>query len=797
MPNCKLQPLFSKRWILLFGSNLILATQATGVGAAVSESTETRTRVLEEVTVTARRVEESLQDSPISIAAFSSQALEAIGASEAGDIAPYTPNLAMRKQSGSQDDFAMGIRGVANGEPALTVDQTVGVYIDGIYLARSTGLAFDIVDMQRIEVLRGPQGTLFGRNAIGGAINIVTESPRQDFAYRQQASFGNHGYQRHRATLDTGRHGGVAAKVSALFTEREGEVRGLYDGMRTGGTEGEGFRVALNWSPVDQFAADYSYDYYNRDSNATINQLSFVRDTVSSPDAPFYGGPYFAAARAGASDARLGTIAVKGTQKNDNRSRINAHALTLTWDVSPTLTLKSISSYRDWDKDQNVPMDYASFPADGATLIDAASGLPVAAGTLVPIFDTRRDSTQTQFTQELQLIGSVFDERLRYTTGLYYFEEEGDEINPQSFVVPTCLALGEPGCAARGTSLYLSQPNFGYDIDNRSWSAYGEISYTLIPDLDVAFGYRYTHDRKATSLTNTLDGSLQTVSDSQTWSNFNPSLTLSYRVNDAVNTYAKVATGYRSGGHNARATRVSDFLTPFDEENIVSYELGWKSDLADNTLRLNGAVYHMRYSDQQVAQFAAGTGGGASIISNAGKSVTTGIEVDATWLPTTGLMLMASYGLIDQNFKSFETGVVDPVSGFPLGFNADISDTASEIRYAPRHSGAVVAQYEMSPTSYGQLALRVDATYTGAITFHPQYDLYDKADGYTLVNARVTLADVPAGNNGSLSFALWGKNLNDKEHRDFGIDFSSLGYAINSYGPMRSYGIDVVYQFNR
>lgn len=787
----------SKNLLLSAGGVLFLTLPGAAVNAAEKSGTDQRMSVLEEVTVTARRVEESLQDSPISITAFSSQDLEAIGVSEAGDIAQYTPNLSMRKQSGSQDDYAVGIRGVANGEPALTVDQTVGLYIDGVYLARSTGLAFDIVDLERIEILRGPQGTLFGRNTIGGAINIVTEGPREEVAYRQQASFGNKEYQRHRITVDTGRHGGFAAKLSGLYTERQGDVTGLYDGKRLGGNEGQAARLAVNWHAHEQFSADYSFDYYHRESNASINQLSAVRDTVSNPASPFYGGPIYTAARASASERRLSRLPVQATREDDNRSRISAHALTMTWNLRPNLTLKSISSYRDWDKDQYVAMDYASFRADGATVLNAATGQPISAGTLVPLFDTRRDSSQRQLTQEIQLIGSLFDERLRYTTGIYYFEEQGEERNPQNLVIPTCLALDEPGCAAVGTSLFLSSPFFAYEIDNHSWSIYGELSYALSPDLDLAFGYRYTRDRKQTELTNTLDGALQTVADSNTWSNFNPSLTLSYRINDAINTYVKVATGYRSGGYNARATRVEDFLTPFDEEHITSYEIGWKSDLADNTLRFNAALYHMRYEDQQVAQFAAGSGGGASVISNAGESASTGLELEATWLPTAGLMLMASYGLIDQSFDSFETGVVDPVSGFPLGFNADISETASDIRYSPRHTGAFIAEYTLNPTSYGQLSLRVDATYTGAISFHPQYDLYDRADGYTLINARATLADIPLPGRGSLRVALWGENLNDKAHRDFGIDFGSLGYAINSYGPMRSYGVDLIYQFNR
>lgn len=769
-----------------------------GSGVAVAAETEDRRlRTIEEVTVTARRVEESLQDTPISVSAFSSRELTQIGVSEAGDIAHYTPNLAMRKQSGSLDDFAVGIRGVANGEPSLAIDPTVGMYVDGIYLARSTGLAFDIVDLQRIEVLRGPQGALFGRNTIGGAINIVTEKPADAFAFKQQVTLGDEDHQRYHTTIDTGRHAGVAAKISALYTQRDGEVTSRNTGATQGRQESQGLRLALNWQPVDTLSVDYTFDLFERESNATINQLSHVRPTVSDPSSPFYGGPYFEQAEAASSKDRVSRLPVRNSDDGNNLSEIEGHALTLAWDVSANLTMKSITSYRDWDKRQYAPMDYASFPADGATLIDAGTGLPVPAGTLVAIFDTRRDSDQHQWTQELQLIGSALDDRLTYTTGLYYFEEKGDEHNPQSLVIPTCLALGEPGCAARGTSLALELPFFAYSTDNLSWALYGELTYELAPRLEATLGYRYTEDEKQTELTNTLDNMLQTVADEDSWTDFSPSLTVNYRVSDQLSTYFKVSTGYRSGGYNVRATRVQDFVTPFDQEEILSYEIGWKSDLLNDTLRFNGAVFSMEYTDQQIAQFSAGTGGGASIITNAGESTTSGMELELVWLPTAGLKIMANYGYINQKYDEFETGIVDPVSGFPTGVNGDIADSASEIRYSPEHSGSLALEYQFAPWRYGQLTLRADATYTGEISFHPQYDLYDVSDEYTLLNARAALATIPVGGNGNLEVALWGRNLADEEYREFGIDFGSLGYAINSYGPLRSIGIDFVYTLNR
>lgn len=793
--------------------SLIAAAIATAIGGSSPLYAQERSTVIEEIIVTARKTEESIQETPISIAAFSTRDLEKLGAYEAGDVGKYTPNVRIQKQTSSQDNYAFSIRGVSSGETSLSVEPTVGLYQDGIYIARSTGAAFDIADLQRIEVLRGPQGTLFGRNTIGGAINVITEKPRGELAFKQFLSAGNRGYFRSQTTIDTPKVGDFSAKLSYLYTEKEQALKSIYTGGTLGEAESEAWRLAVRWTPTDTLTIDYAYDKSDRENQSSLEQLSFVR-----PLHVFLGGPAYAQAAGFSSDKRLSHLPVSHDDKSSD-SDIDGSALTVEWQLAEDTTFKSITSYREW-KSGVKDTDFGSIVADGATLFDLDASLisigtvgtptPVPTGTIVPLFGASRESAQHQWTQEFQLVGTLFDERLTYNTGLYYFREKANEFNPQQLLLPTTIALASPPASVLlplfpangfGTSVLIRQPFFKYSTDNESWAAYGQFTYAFTPEFDVSLGLRYTIDDKETTLRqNFRDIGLATITDDDNWANFSPSVTFKYQWSDEISTYFKVASGYRAGGYNARSTTVDSFRSPVDEEELISYELGIKSDLLDRSLRINAALFHLEYTDRQIAQFEAGSGGASTRIVNAGESTTDGLELDITYIPLPGLKLMLNYGWLDVEYQEFITGVVDPVTGFPeQGPNSvrDISDNANENLYAPEHTAAFIAEYEFEPWSFGQFSMRADVTYSDEFTFHPQFTLYDRVDDYYLVNARATLADIPAGKDGRLRIAAWGKNLENKHYREFGIDFGSLGFAVNTYGELRSWGIDVTYEFNR
>lgn len=787
-------------------SLLLLALGMTVAPAFAQQPSVTRTQLLEEVIVTAQKRQESLQETPISISAFDVIALEQLGVGEPGDVAMYTPNLEMRKPPVNPDTYGYSMRGMSSTDGSLLVEPAVGLYADGVYIARMSGAAFDTMDLERIEVLRGPQGTLYGRNAIGGAINLVSRKPAEEFRFKQKLAMGNYDYFRSETSIDTGQHAGFSAILSYSYWKRDGWLDNSLADNKLGETDkSDAARLAVRWSPTDNFTLDYVYDYSDRTSNGTIVQLVHVR-----PFQQGLGGAIYDQAAAAASPGRLGSLPMAFSTTPDIWSKINGHALTMEW-ATDNMTLKSITSYRDWEAGTTAN-EYGSFPSDGLTVLDGMGGA-IPAGELVPLFLALRDSRQDQFTQEFQLLGTALNDRLQYTLGLYYFEEKNKEDNPQTFVMPATFAYGgldqsvqsflcqDPTfanpLACLGKDTILSTPIFIYGTDNDSVAAYSQLTYAVNTQVDVTLGLRYTRDNKTSFLQNSnimRNEGIDTVIGDDSWSNVTPAFTVSYAPSDSVNTYFTLTRGFRSGGFNARAATANSFATPFDEENVTSYELGVKADLWEQKLRVNAALFHYLYEDKQVTQFQAGSGGASSIIANAGKEEAQGVELEVTLIPVTGLLLKASYGYIDTDIKEFETIPSDPVTGLGIGSeNVDISGIAKTI-HTPQHNASLIAEYTFEPFSFGQLVLQADTTYTSERYFHPINNLYDSAGKQTLINARASLTNLALG-SGSLRISAWGRNLANKKHREWGIDFAALGYATNSFTAPRMYGVDMIYEF--
>lgn len=768
-----------------------LLASAVAVGVSAPLVAAERTSALEEVIVTAQKRSESLQDTPISISAFTQDALESMGITEANEIGAYAPNVNMAKQPGSQDNVGYSIRGVGSGETSMLSEQTVGVYMDGVYIARNTGSAFDIVDLERIEILRGPQGALYGRNTTGGAINLITQKPAEEFGFKQKFTTGNRGRFISNTSVDTGMMGNFAAKFSYNHKEHDGFVKNSAHGNTLGESESDAYRISLRWTPSDEVTVDYSYDNSQRDSNAATAQLVHVRGTQRA-----LGGPIWQQAAAGASQERQSQVSKGQSTGKGSYSDIEAHALTIEWQAGD-ITYKSITSFREWES-QVTDTDFGSYRVNAPYSVYTFNPATYAVGILpvgayASVFAADRLSTNEQFTQEFQMQGSLLDERLEYTVGLYYFEEESDENNPQSILFPGVF-FGFPF----GSDVVYGPLKFIYGAKNDSTAVYSQFKYAYTDQLDITLGLRYTKDNKEVYLTNAA-GSTE-ADDS--WSNFSPSLIANYALNEDVSIYATYSQGYRAGGYNARASTANDFAQSFDDETVTNYEAGIKSDWFDSRLRVNASIFHLEYDDAQVSQFKAGAGGATSVISNAGALETDGIELEITAIPLEGLTIMANYGYQDVGYTEYISGLTDPVTGNPatpragadpVTGNEDISDVATPGN-SPKNTGALIMTYDFEPTSWGQWTAQIDGTYDGVRVFHPQMSLYDRTGTQTRVNARLTLSDIPVS-QGNLSVAAWVRNLNNEEHREWGIDFGGgVGLALNTYKELRSYGIDIVYE---
>ncbi len=791
-------------------------------------------QALEEIIVTAQKRAESIQDTPISIAAFDTEELQLMGVVEIGTVADYLVNVQIDKQSGSLDNYGYNIRGVGAFLTNLLNDSAVGVYLDGVYLSRSTSTAYDVVDLERIEVLRGPQGTLYGRNTIGGAINLITKKPGEEFGFKQKLTMGNRDRLRSNTTIDTGSLGnGVSAILSYNIDERGGLVNNLYNGTEQGEFESDAWRIALRWQPTDTFTADLTFDKANRDNNGNLYQISMMRPLNAS-----IGGALSQQAAAYGSMDRLGTAPAYYTSGLDSFSDIKMKTLTLEWTISDQISLKYIGADREWEGG-TTGTDFGSFPSDGVTVMGdtnpsspwfyfgATGNQPVPAGTHVSIFYANRLSQNDQESHELQLIGESADSKLQYVLGLYSFEEQSYEDNPQYFTMPASFLYGQLDsgtqgflCGAElvpgfgpcfGKDGVASQPDFEYGGDFESQAIFGQFTYSITEDLDLTLGIRYTEDDKKAFFANTnvSQGGIPIpagtrVNADNSWSNTSGAVIANYAINEDMMVYGSISTGYRSGGYTPRGSTVEGFQTGFDEETVTSYELGIKADLFDSSLRINSALFYVDYEDKQVASFEAGTGGATNVIYNAGQAEITGLEIELTAQITDAVRLNVNYGHIDAEFDEFISGRLDPVSGFPApdvtnpSFNPatleeDIADTAV-FSMTAENSASAVLSYDFPRTSWAAINARIEFTYRDGMVFHPLNVLYDATDDQTLLNARVTFSEIEMF-GGNLTIAGWGRNLADEEHREWGIDFGgAIGLINNSYKELRSYGIDLIFE---
>lgn len=738
-------------------TTLALAISVASVGGFTTTALAQQLAI-EEVVVTAQKKEESLQDTPIAISAFTSENLEQIGAFSAIDVGEYTPNAVITRSLGSTANIRVSIRGRGTAEPSLAVDPKVGVYLDGAYIARNAGAVFDVVDLERIEVLRGPQGTLWGKNTVGGAMNLVTKQPSGELGGKVELTAGNDGLGRAFISLDTPEIGGLAAKISY--------VRKEYDGWQTntnpasdrelGREETDAYRLALRWDLSDDFYATYSYDRTDSDSTPLNNQIGFV-DASTDPDVQTidlttfvrYGGNAFADMAAIANDKdRLDRFDLD-FMKNEE-VEINGHNLTFSWMLGD-LEIKSISAYRDYES------EVAGLDVDGGSWTKFRDG-EASPATIFHGYGTKE---QDQFSQEFQFLGTAFDDRLDYVVGLYYFEEEGKEINPSQATFYN---------AGADISI-LFDGTFGtwYEVENESQAIYGQATWHFNEAWRLSLGARYTEDEKKLTLLEEDPGLDQDYSEKEDWSETTGSATLTYFVDDDINVYGKVTQGYAAGifnpgtvGRGPGPANPTAALIPADPEETTAYEIGLKSRFAEGRVQLNAAVF---YNDNENLQTNDIVNGLRQTI-NSGESETTGFEVDVVALLAENWAFNASYGYADTDH--------------------DDKNRSS----TPLKTGNAGIQYDHQ-SDYGLWTARVDATYMGKTRFSLS-DRRVHSDPRTLLNARLTLAEVD-GLGGAFRFALWGKNLADEEYIVHGAHLG--GFAGYTWGQPRSYGLDVAYEF--
>lgn len=728
---------------------------ALAVAAAAAASGAQAQLALEEVIVTAQKRTESLQDVPISVVSLGQEALEMRGIDDLKDIGAEIPNLYINPFNNDPTTVRLFIRGIGQNDVQITQDPSVALYTDGVYIGTSVGAGFEGVDIERIEVLRGPQGTLYGRNATGGAVNIVTRrASTEKFEFRQDFTSGNMGKTAYKTVVNVPLSDQFAIKAAYSDSERDGYVKNNGLGEDFGVEDRRTLVADARWEASDNVTVDYRYENAKNKDTQRLEQVLKVEDLGgASPLLPL------TTFTDDVSEGFLDEVtSFRPIVPND--MEIEAHGLNIEWSINDNLTFRSITSMRELD---NLSSGDALATASGDyTFITGFSGAPN-----VGVFDLEYE----QSSQEFQLIGDM--DNLKYVLGLYYYKDEATM----------------DGTA--GTTLGASGSTDITQTQNESLAAFAQASWRpgiLDERLEVTLGARISKDERKAERNNQRASVPFSGSYDNDFDNFNPSLTIAYDVNDDINVYGKVVSGYKSGGTSTRSANKDLFARGFEEEDILSYELGLKGDLLENRARVNAALFYTELDGLQTSLQTDPFNPGGRDFLPIDNNEAFGFEVDMTFLISEGLTLSAGYGYLDA-----ELGADSVDSGTSAGV-FDLIDT-----FAPstEHSYSLSLDY-IHPVSIGELLFNVN--YGWQDETNTSVNLADNTviDSYGLLGAAITWSDVELPEMpGSLRFMLWGRNLTDEEYGLVNTAAWSFfgASAVQTFGDPRTYGVTVSYRY--
>jgi iron complex outermembrane receptor protein len=746
---------------------------------------------IEEITITARKVSENLQQAPLAVSAFDSGMLESLGVENTNDVSALAPNLYLTQTPSSAANMALAIRGVGGAEPLLTREQGVAVYMDGAYIARVTGAITDLVDIERVEVLRGPQGTLYGRNATGGAVNFISRKPTEDF--NMSASLGTGSFSRlnSRIGVNTGELlPGLAASMTYLHSQVDGYIDNPLtpDNQDPGAKNTDAFRVALGWDVTEKLRLDYAFDYSKLKGATPIFQLWEVGPTLA-------GAINISSLAAGsgpltllATHRRLDKLASNSV--GPSKHRISGHNLTAEYDFG-FAKLKSITTYRNWtNHEKGGDLDGNVLPP--LLVLDPVTFAPsVVAG--LDVFSADNERHQHQWTEELQLLGD-FGDHFRYVAGFYYFKERYSEDNLQRLLFPFSPV---------NPVLNITTP-FTYSGDARSWALYANATYTfpfLDDRLSLTAGIRYSKDDKSFSRS-----SFPATANSHSWNNVDWEGNLNFLATDNLTIYFRAASAYKAGGFNLRSSVAP--VNPFDAEKLTSVEGGVKSEWLDHRVRLNVAGFWSLYKDLQTDVFAASASGATSLTVNAGEAVIPGIEGELLAVPIDGLTINANVGWIKPKYNEYN---VINNNGTPADPSDDFVENLAhqaKFGYKPEVTATIGAEY--ATPALGSLGWvftpRIDASYTASRVWSPLDDEAPrpvttpfrdalKDGGYWLLNVRLTVSEIKITDRAKLKATVYGKNVTDSQYLLSGIDFGGLDFAGGIFGEPATWGIDFTFDY--
>lgn len=721
----------------------VAALLAAGGWAPVAVAETGATAQIDEMVVTARRREESLQDVPVSVSAISGAALENRGFTSLTDIQKSTPNLSFTSgQGGNSGGVSAFIRGVGESEFLLTSDPAVALYMDGVYVARSYGASTQLLDIDRVEVLRGPQGSLFGKNTIGGAISVTTRRPDGSRDLQVDARIGSYGLRQIRASGQTPLTDQLYLGLSAMDKESDGWQK-LASGGHQGNEDVQAARAALRWQG-EKLDAVLSVDGLHQRQNGTPHSMIAFSPSLFSDFYSSFVRPCCTP------DADLDHTDASREQSRDDADVIGT---SLTVDFAALGgDIKSITGFRRVN---------AHFGRDG----DGMAAFNYAGEA--------HDDYARQWSQEVQYLRNLFDDTVTMLLGVYAFSETATD--------RTRLYTAEgiyPFLAAMDPMLATAL-DFNIDFDNRqettNYAVFGNVTIALSEAMSLDLGGRYTYEEKEFEqaahrvfANAPLLAGYPSYKLDDDWSAFTPKAVLSYRFNPEVMGYFSLSQGFRSGGFNGRPTSAPE-IGSYDPEKLTSAELGLKTELFDRRLRLNSDIYYNRYRDMQLMVSSLGEGGIPFVrTENAGKSEMYGFETEATAVFNEYVSMDAAVGYLKAQYLDYESQ------------GQDLSDLA--IKQAPRWSASLGLTLTVPVTTGVDARLRIDGAFKDDIYIDAQNSPYLRAPAHTLWNASLSFDFTESG----LEFILSGENLSDKRVLNAGFDgMSSFGFVEGYYNPPR------------
>lgn len=724
------------------------APEATAAPNAEGQDTATG-----EIVVTARRTEERLQRVPASISAFNERALDRLQATDTTGLQGAVPNLNIVQGRGSSNATNIFIRGIGQPDALQTFDPAVGVYVDDVYLSRIRGNQLDLLDVDRIEVLRGPQGTLYGKNTIGGAIKFVTHRPGKTLRANGSVALGSFDQLELKGSVSGPLSDTMAAGLSFIRSKHDGYVRDDVLDRRYNDKDSVGVRGAFAFTPASMvridLTADYSHDDAALNVGRPVNDLRTafgvtlpVSDTVGS-------GPYRWRART--------------TPGFPNSTKMKHYGFsgTAAVDLTTGLTLRSITAYRKLKTDDFIDID----------------------ATQYQVGDVFVGVDQNQLSQEVQLTYS--GDRFSGVAGLYYLREHlpsHQEAFANDFLRP-----------------FTFFRSIDDDLLTKSYAAYANGSYTIVPDVRLSAGLRYTKETKDYFRTTTITSSLPVLNstfvfapDQGKWTDWSPMASLDWQVAPTTMVYARVAKGFKSGGFNGRANTPAE-ATEYKPEKVWSYEAGFKTTIA-NQLRLNGAIFDNEYRDYQARIQTSATDPNSPVnlallsVVNAGKLRIRGAELETAWTPTRELLIDGQLGYLNSEYKEF----------FDARFPGH-SRAFQTPPFSPKWTLRLGAQYAFDMGNAGAItvggqtryrsrqALAIDNTFISAANVGTTTEVPGLfQNGYWVEDARIVWENASK----KLAIGLYGNNLTKKAYKTDAQEFSSVGQIRTVYyGAPRTFTV--------